>query len=296
MAMRQITTALLDNLRTGFKTNFQGGLKKVTPTWQQFATKVNSSTRIETYGWLGDFPRFRRWVGEKKITRLKEKVYQLINLPYEVTRGIPKHDIQNDNLGLWAPLITGWGSEAAALPERLCYDALKLGHQTECYDGQNFFDTEHPMAGGLKSNMSAAGAGQPWYLLVTGDVLEPIILQELEAPHFHMNTDMKDSHVFKTGEYLAGGEAQYGAGYSFWQLAFRSTEPPTSAALQEAMDYFDSLTDDEGEPLELTPTLIVHGKSTRAAFETLLDKATINGGDGNIDYKRFPRLMSKRLP
>ena len=65
--MRQVTNALLQNLRTGFKTNFKDGIGKVDPSWKKFATKVNSSTLLETYGWLGDFPKFRKWIGEKVI-------------------------------------------------------------------------------------------------------------------------------------------------------------------------------------------------------------------------------------
>lgn len=296
MALRQITQGLLNNLRTGFKTDFQRGLDKVEPTYDRFTTKVNSTTKIETYGWLGDFPRFRKWVGAKVIKRMAEKAYQLVNEAYEVTRGIKKHDIADDNLGLWGPAIEGWGSEAKALPDRLAYDALANGHQRECYDGQNFFDTEHPMAGAAVSNMSAGGGSQPWYLLVTTSSLKPILLQEREAPHFHMVTDMTDSEVFKTGEFLAGGEARYAAGYTFWQLAYRSTQPVTAENYEAAVSAIMAFTDDEGEPLNLMPDLAIFGRSNRVKAKQLFDAMLVDGGDSNIYYKDVDYFVSQRLP
>lgn len=296
MALRQITVALLNNLRTGFKTDFQRGLDKVEPTFLRFSTKVNSSTKIETYGWLGDFPRFRKWVGAKHIKRMKEKAYRLANEDYEVTRGIKKTDIEDDNLGLWGPQIEGWGEEAQALPDRLAYDALANGHQVECYDGQNFFDDEHPMAGGTASNISAAGGSQPWYLLVTKKSLKPILIQERAKPHFHMVTEMTDSEVFKTGEYLAGGEARYGAGYTYWQLAYRSTQALNAANYEAAVAAIMAFTDDEGEPLELQPDLLVVGRSNRVAAKQLFDAQLINAGESNIYYKDVEYLVSQRLP
>lgn len=296
MARRQITSALLNGLRTGFKTDFKRGLDKIEPTYLRFSTKVNSTTKIETYAWLGDFPRFRKWVGAKVIKRMAEKAYQLINEAFEVTRGIKKHDIEDDNLGLWGPAIEGWGSEAKALPDRLAYDALANGHQRECYDGQNFFDDEHPMAAGVASNISAAGGSQPWYLLVTTSSLNPILVQEREAPHFHMITDMEDSSVFVTGEYLAGGEARYAAGYTFWQLAYRSTQTLNAANYEAAVAAIMAYTDDEGEPLALQPDLLIVGRSNRVAAKQLFDAQLVAGGDSNIYYKDVEWLCSQRLP
>jgi phage major head subunit gpT-like protein len=294
--MRQVTNALLQNLRTGFKTNFKDGIGKVDPSWKKFATKVNSSTLLETYGWLGDFPKFRKWIGEKVIKRMAERAYQLINEDFEVTRGIRKKQIEDDNLGLWTVTVAGWGEEAAALPDRLCYDALANGHARECYDGQNFFDTDHPMAAGVASNISAAGGSQPWYLLVTAKAMKPILLQEREAPHFHMVTDIEDSHVFKTGEFLAGGEARYAAGYTFWQLAYRSTQTLDADNYKAAFDAILAFTDDEGEPLELLPDTLVVGRSNRVAAKNLIEKANLAGGESNINYKDVEILYSQRLP
>lgn len=296
MGLRQITIGLLENLRTGFKTDFKRGLDKIEPSYLKFSTKVNSTTKIETYGWLGDFPRFRKWVGAKLIKRMKEKAYQLINDNFEVTRGIDKFQIEDDNLGLWSPQIEGWGEEAKALPDRLAYDALANGHLNECYDGQNFFDTDHPMGDGVASNISAAGGSQPWYLLATKKSLKPILIQERKAPHFHMITNMEDSHVFHTGEYLVGGEARYGAGYTYWQLAYRSTQVLSAVNFEAAVTAMAALTDDEGEPLEIRPDMIVVGRSNRVAAKELFEKMNLAGGESNINWKDVEILQSDRLP
>src|SRR3546814_14654125 len=59
------------------------------------ATPVTSTTKIETYGFLGEMPAFRKWVGGKRVKSLEEKAYQLINDPYEATVGIHKQQIRS---------------------------------------------------------------------------------------------------------------------------------------------------------------------------------------------------------
>src|SRR3546814_19870807 len=93
------------------------------------ATPVTATTKIETYGFLGEMPAFRKWVGDKRVKSLEEKAYQLINDPYEATVGIHKHQIQDDNLGIYPSMFEGWGMEAEMWPDRLLFAALSAGHQ-----------------------------------------------------------------------------------------------------------------------------------------------------------------------
>ena len=85
-----INRANLEALRTGFKTNFQAGIALAAPVSGPLVTEISSSTKIETYGFLGDLPVFRKWVGEKRIKSIEEKSYQLINDDFETTLGIHK--------------------------------------------------------------------------------------------------------------------------------------------------------------------------------------------------------------
>ena len=293
-----ITATALEALRTGFSALFKGGLKKAAPKSTPFVTKVSSKTKVETYGFLGDMPVFRRWIGSKRIRSLAEKVYTLLNLDFEATIGIHKNKIADDNLGLYGPIVEGWGESAANLQDRLAFDALAAGLTTVCYDGQNFFDTDHPMGPEetATSNTNNVGTVNAWYLVDCSKPLKPILFQERDAPHFHMVTNMEDSHVMLTGEYIMGGEARGAAGYTFWQLAYRSTATLDAAGYAAAKAALAALTDDEGEPLEVRATHIVVGRSNHAAARSLFGKANLAGGESNIYFNDVAVVEAERLP
>jgi phage major head subunit gpT-like protein len=293
-----ISNANLDKLRSAFNTLFQKGLKDADEVHGLISTPVTSSTKIETYGFLGDMPIFRRWVGEKRIKSLGEKAYQLINEDFEATIGIHKNKIKDDNLGLYNPIVTGWGQNAAKLPSQLVFEALAAGHQKPCFDGQNFFDNDHPVGddGTIVSNISAAGPAQPWYLVDASQPMKPILYQVREAPHFHMVTEMEDSHVFRTGEYLMGAEARASAGYTYWQMAFRSTQTLNAANYTAARDAMMGYKDDEGQPLAIKPTHIIVGTSNWQPAKDLFKKALIAGGESNTLFEEVEIVLAKRLP
>ena len=291
----QITIAALEALRTGFRTDFQKGLATSTPQYGFMTTEVNSSTKIETYGFLGDFPVFREWIGEKRIRSMDEKAYQLINRDFEATRGIHKNKLRDDNLGLYAPLVQGWGTDAGSLKDRLGFEALSLGHVRPCYDGQNYFDDEHPMGRAFASNVSGDNSATAWYLLDCSKPLKPILMQNRQDPEFMMVTDPQDSHVFKTGEYLMGAEARAAAGYTFWQLGHRCTGALNEANYVAAIEQMADLTNDEGEPLVVKPTHIVVGTSNKAAARNLFKKMNLAGGESNIYFDDVQIVEAARL-
>lgn len=288
----------LETLRTGLRTDFNGALTTAAPVSGPMVTPITSGTRVETYGFLGDLPIFRKWVGDKRIKSVAEKSYQLINEPFEATIGIHKHKIEDDNLGLYPALVKGWGQDAGSLSDRLVFEALAQGHLRPCFDGQNFFDDEHPVEYDEDgaSNMSGAGAVQPWFLLDLSKPLKPFIYQTRQAPKFDMVTDMSDSHVFSTGEYLIGAEARGAAGYTLWQLAHRSTATLDAAGYEAAYSAMTELKDDNGEPLGVKPTHLVYGTSNRAAAKTLFEAQNKAGGESNIHYKDVALIEAPRLP
>lgn len=290
-----ITVAALQALRTGFRKNFQTGIGKAASTYEELVTPVNSSTKVETYGWLGDMPIFRRWVGAKRVKSLEEKAYQLMNEDFEATIGIHKNKIKDDNLGLYGPIVQGWGEQGGSLKDRLAYDALGSGHQRACFDGQNFFDTDHPVGDTLVSNVSGNDAVAPWFLVDLSKPLKPLLMQTRQEPEFLMVTDPEDSHVFKTGEFLMGAEARAACGYTFWQLAHRCTGALNEANYQAACEAMAALKDEEGEPLEVKPTHIVVGTSNKVAARELFKKANLTGGESNIWFEDVLIKESRRL-
>ena len=281
-----VTAATLDALRTGFRLDFNTGMSGYPAIWNQIASLVPSSTKSNTYGWMKDIPRMREWLGERVINSITEAAYTILNRSWEDTVGVSRNDIEDDQLGIYKPLMQALGQAAAEFPDELVFLLLAAGFTTPCWDGQNFFDTDHPIGatGATYSNVQA-GQGNPWYLMDTTKPLKPLIYQERQKPEFVAMTATTDEVVFSRREYRFGADLRANAGYGFPQMAFASMAPLNGdnyAALRQAMT---SQVGDTGRKLNIKPNLIVVGPSNRAAAKQLFAAELINGGATNIYFK-----------
>lgn len=294
---RVVTQALLDALRTTFSDAFKRGQTKAPIVGGIMSTPVPSGTAINTYGFLGDLPIFRKWVGEKRVKEILEKVYQLLNDPYEASLGIHKHQVADDQLGLYPAIFEGWGMEAAQWMDRLRFAALAAGLARECFDGQNFFDTDHPQfddADGTWSNTDNTDAGEPWFLLDLSKPIKPLISQEREAPHFWWVNQLTDSQVAKTGVMTAYGEARGAVGYTLPFLAYRSTKVLNTANYIAARDAMKGFKDDNLEPRGIRPTHLIAGISNQQLAKDAF-KPNLAGGESNTVAGEIMIVEADRL-
>lgn len=149
----RITTDLLDSLRKGFSKRFQDAFAAQVPMYGQIATELPSSTRSNVHGFMDRLPKMREWVGERVIHNFAERSFEIRNRKFEETIGVKREDIEDDNLGLYTPMFDMLGQQARMYPDDLVLELLESGTTELCYDGQNFFDTDHP------KNMDDSGAG-----------------------------------------------------------------------------------------------------------------------------------------
>ena len=133
----------LQGLYVGFSTLFNKAFTSYKPTWEKIATKVTSKTGGENYKWLGLLPKMREWIGDRQVNNLAASDYTIKNKDFELTVAIPRNDVEDDNIGLYAPVVSGMGQSAAELPEELVYGLLKVGFTAICYDGKPFFAASH---------------------------------------------------------------------------------------------------------------------------------------------------------
>lgn len=158
----QITPAALRALNTQFSGLFQRGYAAAGPMYQQLATMVPSTTKSNTYGWMERIPRLREWIGERLVNNLAAHAYSIENKRFEDTLEVDRDDFEDDNLGVYAPLAEMLGQAAATYPDDVLISLLQNGESNACFDGQNFFDTDHPInkfddASGVQSNYWASG-------------------------------------------------------------------------------------------------------------------------------------------
>ncbi len=290
--MAIITPALLLSLRTGLQATFQQSLTSTPAQWSRVATLIPSTTAGNTYPWLGQFPKLREWVGDRVVKDMKAHAYYLENKLYEGTVSVRRVDIEDDTLGTYTPLVQEQGQAAAKHPDELVYGMLALGHSTLCYDGQNFFDTDHPVYPNVDGTGTAttvsnvqAGTDPAWYLLDTSRPLKPIIYQERIKPSLQALLDENNEDVFKRDLYHFGVRARGAAGFGFWQMAFKSSAELTKANFDAARSAMESINVDGGRPMGISPTVMVVPPTLRSAAESLLLAQQAANGASNTNYK-----------
>jgi phage major head subunit gpT-like protein len=160
MALGLTTPVSLRNAFTRLYSTFDEARQGGTQTQallDSLVLRVPSTDRYNTYGWLAGFPRFREWVGQRMVRGLTSRAYQIYNKDYEDTIGFDRDTFDDQKL-VDANIGVQLLAEAARqLPFDLVLDLLRNGHTRVGYDGQNFFDTDHPISlddeiGGTQSN------------------------------------------------------------------------------------------------------------------------------------------------
>lgn len=303
--MAIITPALLTSLRTGFSKAFQDALASTPTDWEKIATRVPSSSASNTYGWLGQFPALREWVGDRVLKDMAAQAYQVQNKLYEGTVAVKRTDIEDDNAGVYTPLFSEMGRAAKAHADQLVFGLLAAGETTTCYDGQNFFDTDHPVypnvdgtgTATLVSNYNNGGAtpGQAWYLLDTSRALKPLIFQERTRPELEAMTSSQDEAVFTSDTYRYGVRYRCNAGFGFWQMAYKSKSALTPENFNSALTAMMEIKADGGRPLGVKPTTLVVPPALRAAALSLIEAQLTTGGVSNPNYKAVEVVVSPWL-
>ncbi|MGR3485489.1 MAG: Mu-like prophage major head subunit gpT family protein [Paracoccaceae bacterium] len=296
-----VTPANIQSLQVGFRRNFQEAFDatREDSAFARVATTVTSGSTSTTYGWLGRAPQMREWIGARAVKDMAAHGYSIVNKDWEATVGVDRNDIEDDNLGIYAPLMREMGMSAAEHPDRLVFQLLSQGRTTVCYDGQNFFDTDHPgydatgatVDGGgapiVVSNLdSSGGANAPyWYLLDTRRALKPLIFQERKKPEFVGKTDPRTSDsVFMTKEFMFGADSRSNVGFGFWQMAYASNAPLNGDNLDAAIAAMRTVRSENGSPLGIRPDLLVVGPELRADANKTVKVMLGAGGASNANY------------
>ncbi|MDR2942791.1 MAG: Mu-like prophage major head subunit gpT family protein [Treponema sp.] len=271
--------------------------------YQQLATTIQSNTRSNTYGWLGDFPHLREWVGDRAIKDMKETAYAIINKKYESTLGVDRVDLEDDNLGVYRTRAQAEANAVISFFEQSIAALMKDGFSGLCFDGQPFFDTDHPVypntdgtgAAESVSNIVGSGNGKPWFLLSLDGVLKPFILQERSAPEMDEITDIKNEYVFMKDKYLFGVRYRGNFGYGFWQQAVASKEELTAANYEAARLKMQTFKRDGGDPMGIRPTHLVVDPTNESKARAILETQLIGGGNSNPNFHTAELIVSPWL-
>ncbi len=282
----EINHSTLRSAGVGFNAAFQRGMSSSTSLKDKVATTIKSTTKTNEYGWLGKFPRFREWIGDRVINALAKHGYSLTNRSFENTLGVDRDDFEDDNLGIYAPLFADLGMAAESFPDELIFALLALGFITPCYDGQNFFDTDHPVLDADGQVISVAntdgGNGTAWFLMDASRPLKPLIYQERKPFTNLVRKDKEDDdNVFFRKEFIYGVDGRCQVGFGFWQMAWGSKQTLNAENYEKARVGISSQKGDYGRPLNLNPRLLVVPPALEGAANEIVKSNLVNGGETN---------------
>ena len=297
--MAIVTGTLLTNLFTTFHAAFKKGFGNAKPVWNKIAMRVQSGSRSNTYGWLGNWPGFREWVGDRVVKSMKAHSYAIPNKHFESTVGVDRDDIEDDEIGIYAPMFEEMGRAAHVFPDKLVFGLLKKGFETECYDGQYFFDTDHPVypevdgtgTAVATSNMQE-GSSTPWFLLDTSRSLKPLIFQERKQPEFVRRDKSTDDPVFTSNQAQYGVDCRSNVGFGLWQLAFGSKAELTKDNLNKAIASMQEREADGGDPMGVNPTILVVPPSLRDVALELVKAERNAAGATNVNRNTVEVLVT----
>lgn len=281
-----LNSTSLKTLGTAFKASFQNGLGMHQAQWSQIATLVPSTTGQNEYGWLGQFPNMRKWLGDRVVHSAGKHSYAIRNDDYELTIGVNRNDIADDNVGIYKPMFEEMGRATSAHVDQDVFSLLKAGFTTKCYDGQNFFDTDHPVldekGNTITVSNTGGGSGTGWYLLDVSRALKPIIYQERKKAEFVAKDALTDENVFNKREFVYGVDCRDAVGFGFWQMAYGSKQTLNATNYAAARKELAEMKGDYGRPLGLQGNLLVVPPSLEGAALEILNSERNAAGSTNV--------------
>lgn len=298
-----ITPQILKNLMVGFSHAFKGGVAKAETQYTKITTTIPGTGKSTTYGWLGKWPKFREWVGDRVFKNLAAHAYTIVNKKYESSVEVERDEIEDDEIGVYMPMMEEMGQAASELPDELIFGLLGNGFTELCYDGQNFFDTDHPVnaevdgsgVNALVSNMTA-GLETPWFLLDTTRALKPMIYQLRRKIELKSMTDAKDSESsWLRDVFQFGADGRMNVGFGFWQMAHGSKAALTEANLNAAHAAMRAVKGDGDKALSIKPTTLVVPASLEQQAEAILNLSHLANGASNPMYKKYDLVVSDFL-
>ena len=180
----------------------------------------------------------------------------ILRIP-ENTVAVDRNDIEDDQYGVYEPIIEQLGWDTKVHPDVLLFGMIKLATTTPAdvlaYDAANFFGSHNygPLGTvlGTNVNLDSGGAGPYWYLIDASRAIRPFIFQlRREYVVTRMNS-MTDERVFAAREFRYGVDGRANVGVGLPQLAYASNQdlsnPDNYAKARAAMRGFKS---DSGVP------------------------------------------------
>ncbi|WP_240222864.1 Mu-like prophage major head subunit gpT family protein [Rheinheimera hassiensis] len=288
---------VLEALQATMSAAYTRGLTAAKPQWSMIATEVPSTGAANFYGWLKDLPGIVEWTGARQLADMGKHGYSIENKTFESSISVSRDNVDDDQIGHYSVVAQNYGDQVAYFPDTLCYPILAAGFSTLCFDGQNYFDTDHPLETTPATTFSnvvgdpSTDTGEPWFLIDDTKVLKPVVFQNRRQFVFK-NMNPNEEYTWFNNKYAAGVDGRCNVGFSFPQLAIGSKAALTAENYETAKKQLQKMKKVDGTPIGVRATKLIVGPDNEAAAKKLIARMLIEGGDTNIYYNDVEIVVS----
>lgn len=283
-----ITAANLMTLNVAIETSFNKSLTSSEVYWPRLAMRIASSGSGNTYPKLDDIPKMREWLGSRVINRLDLNAFSLLNRKFENTLAIPVDAIDDDEYAIYSTVAADFGNTASELPDDLLVEQIMAGFDTNHFDNQFFFDTDHPVEdeNGVEQSVSnlQAGTDEAWFLMDLSQPIKPFIFQDRTPAQITAKTNMSDDNVAYEDEFHWLAKRRCAVGFGAWQMVFASKAPLTVANYELAKAAMDGMDGPKGRKIRRGRLTLVTGVSNHAAAKKILKAEQLENGASNTNF------------
>ncbi|KAK3606832.1 hypothetical protein CHS0354_018426 [Potamilus streckersoni] len=293
--MAIIKDTQLDAIRTAIRSKFNTGLSAERDDAAIVSTEIYEPDYTLTYAWLDGFPKLKTWAsGSVPLADIKERSYKTQAIRYGSGVEISLTDIELDRIGHYGTMAEERGREVVKHKNRLVFGHLKSGETKSCFDGQYFFDTDHPVyptedgTGSAYTDVSKisnhmGGTGTAWYLLSTNRTYKPIIYHTAIKPELR-DAMHDDDAAIRNDSHLMTIKTVVGTGFGFWQTAVVSRQDLTKTNFEAAMERMMGFVGNGGDPLGIMPDMMVVPPSLRSKALDIVKATQMSNGASNTNY------------
>ena len=148
-----ITKSSLDVAFTSVQMKYLEAQLDIPQVWPMIATEVQSSTKQNIYPFISQFPSFREWIGDTTLENVATRDYTLVNKRFKFGFELDIDTVNDDQYGIFNSTVAQAARVRREFDDVQLVAALEAGSTTNCWDGQAFFSTSHPV------NVDSSGAG-----------------------------------------------------------------------------------------------------------------------------------------
>lgn len=137
-----INSANLEALRKTYNTAWQAGVAVAAPVSIDFLFRdFPSTTAANFYAWLEQIPGFREWVGDRLFKNVRSQKFEIINRDFEDSVSMGRNEIEDDQYGVYTPLVQMMGEAWQLLKREIVLEVLTTN--PVCFTGKAFFADDH---------------------------------------------------------------------------------------------------------------------------------------------------------